>query len=85
MDQILANLCVKYPGRHQRRGPYSDPDGQYFRGRRFLHPSSDGVPGDYVRLSVEDDGCGMDTEIREKLFEPFSPQAMGKAQDWGCP
>ena len=29
------------------------------------------VPGEYVRLSVSDDGCGMDREIMDRLFEPF--------------
>jgi CheY-like chemotaxis protein len=29
------------------------------------------VPGEYVLLSVSDDGCGMDEEIMQNLFEPF--------------
>jgi PAS domain S-box-containing protein len=28
-------------------------------------------PGPYVRLTVSDDGCGMDPEVRAQIFEPF--------------
>ena len=29
------------------------------------------VPGEYVQLSVSDDGCGMEEEVLENLFEPY--------------
>jgi PAS domain S-box-containing protein len=29
------------------------------------------VPGDYLMLAIGDDGCGMDKEALDKIFEPF--------------
>jgi len=29
------------------------------------------VPGDFVLLTVGDDGCGMDKQTQEHLFEPL--------------
>lgn len=29
------------------------------------------VPGSYVFLEVEDNGCGMDNKVRQRLFDPF--------------
>ena len=34
-----------------------------------LHP--DALPGDYVRLSIADDGAGMTQEVLERAMEPF--------------
>ncbi|MBF0231084.1 MAG: hypothetical protein HQK63_16060, partial [Desulfamplus sp.] len=31
----------------------------------------DAIPGDYVKLMVTDNGCGMDSETIEHIFEPF--------------
>ncbi|MDX8396158.1 MAG: ATP-binding protein [Mariprofundaceae bacterium] len=28
-------------------------------------------PGDFIYIEVTDTGCGMDKQVREKLFEPF--------------
>lgn len=33
--------------------------------------SAELVPGRYVRLSVRDNGCGMDEETLEQIFQPF--------------
>jgi CheY-like chemotaxis protein len=29
------------------------------------------APGDYVRIEVADTGCGMSTEVRSRVFDPF--------------
>jgi PAS domain S-box-containing protein len=71
IGQVLANLAVN--ARDAIDGP----------GRLIIHTANVAVdpadcadcpelsPGDYVQLSVADNGCGMDRQTQEKIFEPF--------------
>lgn len=36
-----------------------------------LYAGENLAPGQYVRLTVEDDGCGMDAETLTRIFDPF--------------
>ncbi len=71
LDQILANLCVNARdaitnvGNVTIQTNMATIDAVYCKG----YPGF--VPGDYVLLTVTDDGCGMNKEIQAKVFEPF--------------
>ncbi len=71
VDQILANLCVN------ARDAMPDGGNIIIRtamvSRRAPSGLSHGhmVAGEYVLLSISDEGCGIAPEIQEKIFEPF--------------
>ena len=71
IDQILANLCVnardaiKGTGRITIETRNNTVDANYCEG------NLEALPGDYVNLSVSDDGSGMDMETMARVFEPF--------------
>ncbi|QJE74157.1 PAS domain-containing protein [Aerophototrophica crusticola] len=46
----------------------------------------DARPGDYVRLSVADNGCGMGRDVLEQAFDPFfTTKPWARARGWACP
>jgi PAS domain S-box-containing protein len=71
IDQVLTNLSVNARDAIaasgeiviETRNVHFDAD--YCR----EHPTV--LPGDYVLLSVRDDGCGMDKDTLSQIFEPF--------------
>jgi signal transduction histidine kinase/ActR/RegA family two-component response regulator len=70
-DQILINLCVN------ARDAISDVGKIEISTANFTanpDSSSSGTvveKGDYVLLSVADNGCGMDEDTKKRIFEPF--------------
>ncbi|WP_051554061.1 hybrid sensor histidine kinase/response regulator [Desulfobulbus elongatus] len=71
IDQILANLCVNARDAIDETGTITIRTGRVFldEARCAEHPGAE--PGDYVVLTVADNGCGMEPELLDKIFEPF--------------
>ncbi len=71
VDQILMNLCVNAKDAIDESGRIHIETANVHLDDRFCTDLPGAVPGDFVALTVTDDGCGMDSQTREKIFEPF--------------
>ena len=71
IDQILANLCINARDAITGIGTITIETGNTHIGADYCagHPGWD--PGDYIFLSVSDNGAGIDREILQNIFEPF--------------
>ena len=71
VDQILANLAVN------ARDAIPGVGSITLRTENVVIADSDRtddlefIPGEYILLTVSDNGSGMNKEVREKIFEPF--------------
>ncbi len=71
IDQVLANLCVNARDAISGVGRITIVT-QNARVDAIQGPdAADFEPGDFVLLTVRDDGCGMAASTLERLFEPF--------------
>jgi PAS domain S-box-containing protein len=84
IDQILANLCVNARDAITGVGKIAIETANIACDKADCADHPDALPGDYVCLSVSDDGCGMDKETQGKLFEPFfTTKEFGKGTGLG--
>ncbi|MEI6208797.1 MAG: GAF domain-containing protein [Desulfuromonadales bacterium] len=71
VDQILANLCVNARDSISKNGKILIETGNSIIDGEYCARHADVLPGEYVRLIVSDNGCGMDKKILDRIFEPF--------------
>lgn len=72
IDQILVNLCINARDAIAGIGKITIQIGRLCEKKTLvppLHPCK--IVGDYVTLSVRDNGCGIEKEHLPHIFEPF--------------
>jgi two-component system cell cycle sensor histidine kinase/response regulator CckA len=84
IDQILANLCVNARDAITGVGKITIETRNITLDEVYCADHAGFVPGEYVLLTMSDNGCGMDKEILGKLFEPFfTTKGVGKGTGLG--
>jgi PAS domain S-box-containing protein len=71
IDQILVNLCINARDAVADVGKVTIETGTTLFDETHCAHNAGFVAGEYVLLAVSDDGCGMDKEMIDKIFEPF--------------
>lgn len=84
IDQILTNLCVNARDSISSVGKIIIETANVEFDHRYCALRKDMLPGEFVQLTVTDDGTGMDKETMGKIFEPFfSTKAAGRGTGLG--
>ncbi len=84
IDQILANLCVNARDAITDIGRVLIETTNCSIDADYCLSHIDAIPGEYVKLSVSDSGCGMDSDTITKIFEPFfTTKEVGKGTGLG--
>ena len=71
LDQILANLCVNSRDAIGEFGRITIETDNVVLDRTYCRDHTDCAPGNYVKLSVSDNGAGMSPLTISRIFEPF--------------
>jgi PAS domain S-box-containing protein len=84
IDQILANLCVNSRDSIADIGKITIGTKNYLIDEAFCAQHAYIKQGEYVRLTISDNGCGMDKKTMAQIFEPFfTTKEIGKGTGLG--
>lgn len=84
IDQLLANLCVNARDAIADVGKVTIETTVAAIGEEYCADHPESIPGEYVILSVSDNGSGMDNNTKTHLFEPFfTTKELGKGTGLG--
>ncbi len=71
IDQILTNLCINARDAISGVGRIIVKTGNCFLDDNYCEIHAGCVSGEYVLISVNDTGCGIDEQTLDHIFEPF--------------
>ncbi len=71
LDQVLANLCINARDAITENGKITIETATVSLDEDYCEDHPGFICGNYVVLSVSDNGCGMDKETLGNVFEPF--------------
>lgn len=84
IDQMLANLCVNARDAIAGTGKITVETRNSVMDEEYCAQLDGFTPGEYVTLSVSDDGCGMDSKTLLLIFDPFfTTKEMGRGTGLG--
>jgi len=84
LEQVLVNLIVNARDAMPNGGTLTIETAQIELTRSPVYHLTPLPPGNYVRLSVSDTGCGMDRQTQSHIFEPFfTTKGEGKGSGLG--
>ncbi len=84
LDQIILNLGVNARDAISDVGTITIETANVRADHDYCRINPESIPGDYILISVSDDGCGMARQTIERIFEPFfSTKALGKGTGMG--
>ena len=71
MEQVIMNLVVNARDAMPKGGEVTIKTENVTINQDYCRINTEATPGQFVRLSITDNGIGMDKEIIKRLFEPF--------------
>jgi len=86
LEQILMNLVTNARDAMPRGGRLRLEVSRRTLGEDDYRAFGQGAPGEYIVISVRDNGEGMDPETQRRMFEPFfTTKPVGKGTGLGMP
>ena len=84
IDQILANLCVNARDAISGIGKITIETSNVTFDEAYCDDHAGAIAGNYALLAVSDNGCGMNKETMDNIFEPFyTTKALGEGTGLG--
>jgi len=84
LNHVLAEVCLNAKDALNDNGTITISSGSASIDETLCEQQPELIPGEYITLSISDDGQGMDAETLANIFEPFyTHKDMGQGQGLG--